>query len=182
MNVHLAHDAGGKSRLPMLDGVVGDAEFSECGRYRLWLSRAWEEPPDAPYSYALWIGMNPSVAEADVDDPTIRREIAFTKAMGISGYVKCNVMDYRATDPKVLLSVTPRSDDNLRCIFEHAEYAARVILAYGALPKKLRRYADDVIAVLQRKNVPLWCMGKTANGSPRHPLYLPGTAQPEPWP
>lgn len=177
-----SHDAGGKSRLAMLPGTVGDAEISDCGRYRLWLSRAWEASPDSPHSYALWIGMNPSVAEADVDDPTIRREIAFTKAMGISSYVKCNVMDYRATDPKALLTVAPRSPGNLECIVRHAECAARVILAYGALPQKLRRYADDVVTALRRRSITTWCMGKTANGSPRHPLYLPGTAQLESWP
>lgn len=177
------HDAGGKTRLPLLPGHIGDAEFSECGRYRLWLSRAWETPPDTPYSYALWIGMNPSTAEGDVDDPTIRREIAFTKAMGISsGYVKCNVMDYRATDPKQLLTVSPCSPKNLECIFRHAECAERVILAYGSLPKRLRRYADDVVSMLRRKGLPTYCMGKTASGAPRHPLYLPSTAKCEPWP
>lgn len=175
------HDAGGKSRLSMLDGVEGDAEFSECGRYRPWLSRTWDDPSDRG-GYALWIGMNPSVAEADLDDPTIRREMAFTKAMGLSRYVKCNVMDYRATNPKALLAVAPRSADNLVCILRHAEYADRVILAFGALPKKLRRYADDAVAALRRANIETWCMGKTAGGAPRHPLYLPGSAQLEPWP
>lgn len=177
------HDAGGKSRLALLPGVIGDAEFSECGRYRLWLSRDWfASDPNitGPAAYALWIGMNPSVAEGNVDDPTIRREVAFTKAMGLTTYIKCNIMDYRATSPKALLAVTPRSDRNLDCILKHAEYAERVILAYGTLPKKLRRYADDVLRAL--RGTPLYCMGKTADGSPRHPLYLPNTAQLEPWP
>lgn len=176
------HDPGGKTRMRLLPDCIGDAEFSDCLRYRHWLSRDWSASDESgpPFSYALWIGMNPSTAEADVDDPTIRREIAFTKAMGLSVYVKCNVMDYRATDPKALLSVSPRSGENLPCILRHAKYAGRVVLAYGALPNKLRRYADEVVSAL--RGTPLYCMGKTASGAPRHPLYLPGDAQCVPWP
>lgn len=176
----LPHDPGGKVRLPLQDGVIGDAEFSPCGRYRLWLSRSWPDEPGQWPGFALWIGMNPSTAESNVDDPTIRREIAFTKAMGIGGYVKCNIMDYRATNPKSLLTVIPRSDKNLRCIFDHAQVAKRVIVAWGALPKPLRHYADDVISVMRGHQ--LFCMGKTRNGSPRHPLYLPNNAECVPWP
>lgn len=178
------HDAGGKSRLAMIPGVDGNAEFSECGRYRYWLSRNWSmrRLTDGRCDFALWIGMNPSVAEADVDDPTIRREMAFTKAMMIDIYVKCNVMDYRATDPKQLLKIAPRSDKNLQVIRELAEdpRCQRIIVAWGALPKPLRRYADDVISALRGKQ--LCCMGKTASGAPRHPLYLPGDAKCVPWP
>lgn len=178
------HDAGGKTRLAMIDGVDGKAEFSECGRYRLWLSRdwSWQRLTDGRNQFALWIGMNPSVAEADVDDPTIRREMAFTRAAGLQTYVKCNVMDYRATDPKALLSIAPRSDKNIECIVGMASSprCSRIIAAWGALPKPLRRYADDVVTALRGKQ--LYCLGRTANGSPRHPLYLPGTAQLEAWP
>lgn len=177
------HDAG-KSRLPMIEGVDGKAEFSECGRYRLWLSRdwSWRRLSDGRSQFALWIGMNPSVAGADVDDPTTRREMAFTRVMGLDTYVKCNVMDYRATDPKALLSVAPRSDQNIECIVNMASSrrCASIIAAWGALPKPLRRYADDVVAALRGRQ--LHCFGKTASGAPRHPLYLPGTARPEPWP
>jgi len=124
------HDPGGKVRLALRPGVIGDAEFSVCGRYRLWLSRAWYDPL-APRGYVLWIGMNPSTAEADIDDPTIRKEMHYTKAMGFCGYVKCNVMDYRATSPKALLSAYPRSSQNLPCIVMHARQSERVLRARG---------------------------------------------------
>lgn len=175
-----AHDPGGKTRLAMIPGVVGNAEFSPCGCYRHWLSRNWDwrlKTDGRCGPWALWIGMNPSTAEADVDDPTIRREMAFSKAMMIDVYVKVNVMDYRATDPKRLRDVTPRSDRNLQFIKELADGAGKIICAWGALPKPLRRYADDVLTLLHDK--PLYCMGRTADGSPRHPLYLPGNASVE---
>lgn len=171
------HDPGGKVRLRLPDGVRGRAEFSPCGRYRYWLSREWGEEFSP---YVLWIGMNPSTAEADVDDPTIRREINFSRAWGFTSFVKVNVLDYRATDPKALLTVQPRSDVNLPCITTFAARAGRIVLAWGALPKPLRRYADDVIAVL--RGYPLYCMKKTKSGAPHHSLYLPYTSVCSPWP
>lgn len=57
---------------------------------------------------------------------------------------------------------------------------ALIVAAWGALPKPLRRYADDVVAALRGKQ--LHCFGKTASGAPRHLLYLPGTARLEAWP
>lgn len=174
------HDAGGKARFALQPGVDGAAEFSPCGRYRYWLKRTWDGNRTVQL-FALWIGMNPSTAEGDVDDPTIRREIAFTRAMGLNGYVKVNVMDYRATNPKALLvpGVAPCSDKNLELIGRVALCADRIVCAWGALPKRLQCYADRVQAILPRDR--LECMGVTASGSPRHPLYLPNSATPQPW-
>lgn len=171
------HDPGGKVRLPLQPGVRGSALFSDCGRYRYCLRRDWGET-GAPF--ALFCMTNPSTAEHDIDDPTIRKDIHFTRMMGFTSCVMVNVCDYRATDPKVLLTVSPRSDMNLPFIVEMAGKAERVICAWGALPPKLRRYADDVVTALRGRR--LYCMGKTRDNSPRHPLYLPNSAECVPWP
>lgn len=173
------HDPGGKIRLSLQPGVRGSALFSGCGRYRPVLVRNWAELGSMAY-YALWIAMNPSTAEHDVDDPTIRKGIHFTRSMGLTCYVMCNIMDYRSTNPKALSAVNPRSDANLPKIVELAAGASRIICAWGALPKPLHRYADDVVLAL--RGYPLYCMGKTAAGFPRHPLYLPNNAECVPWP
>jgi hypothetical protein len=179
------HDPGGKVRLPIQAGILGLASFSECGKYRHWLSRNWSmrrfsDGRCGPW--ILWIGMNPSTAQADVDDSTVRREMAFTRRMGADIYVKVNVMDYRSTNPKALLSVDPRSPQNLETIVGLAtdRDCVRVIAAWGALPKPLRQYADDVVVSLRGRQI--YCMGKTKDGFPRHPLYLPNSAECVPWP
>jgi hypothetical protein len=177
------HDPGGRARFRLQPGITGKAEFSPCGQYRYWLSRdwGWRRFTDGREPFALWIGMNPSTAEANIDDPTIRREMSFTKAMRLDCYVKVNVMDYRATDPKRLLGidVLPCSPDNAVNIGKFAKRAERVIAAWGALPKPLRHYADAVLRELD--GVTIYCMGRTADGSPRHPLYLSRDAKPLIW-
>src|SRR6266478_5501471 len=91
-------DPGGRRTFPMPAGIRGGAHISECQRYRLSLWREWGEDDGPPP--ALWIGMNPSTATGDLDDPTIRREFGFTRRIGLRRYVKTNVMDYRASFPK----------------------------------------------------------------------------------
>jgi hypothetical protein len=118
--------------------------------------------------------MNPSTADGTVDDPTVRRECDFTAAWGYGVYRKCNVMDFRATQPKALLGteVVPRSEINLSTIVEQARTADIVILAFGSLHKKLSHYGADVVRALEAENIDAYCLGLTANGSPKHPLYL----------
>ena len=120
--------------------------------------------------YMLSIGMNPSTARADVDDPTIRRDIELAKREGFERLIKVNVMDLRATSPKRLLVETPCSDQNRPTIRMLAREAGKIVVCTGRLHKKLRRYGDAVIGDLRGHT--LWCLGKNDDGSPKHPLYL----------
>lgn len=171
MSEHL-HDPGGKVRLKLKSEATGDAVFSACGRYRRLLTRKWETCT-VPGS-VLWIGMNPSTAAADVDDPTVFKEGKYTRRWGYGEYVKCNVMDYRATHPKMLLEdgVVPCSPDNLPTIIEEAKRASIVVLAYGALHKKLLVHGENVKLALAHAGIPLYALALTKDGHPRHPLYL----------
>lgn len=167
-----AHDPGGKVRLRLRDGVTGTAVFSECGRHRTLLTREWEGA--ALPGYVLWIGMNPSTAAADLDDPTVFKECKFTRRWGYGSYVKCNVMDYRATHPRMLLAdgVVACSPDNLPAIVGAAKEAALVVLAYGALHKRLAHHGTAVVEALRSEGVRLHALVLTKAGHPGHPLYL----------
>lgn len=173
------HDPGGKVRIRIEDGMRSAATFSPCGRYRVLLKRMWGEPFGRR---VMFVGMNPSTADAFVNDPTVLREIGFAKREGGHSMVKCNVMDYRATDPKDLLTIgcPPRSGQNLwyirECAIATIGCEGFVIVAWGALPKPLRHYADEALVTLRATGVPIFCLGRTKDGSPRHPLYLPKTA------
>ncbi|TCQ70669.1 hypothetical protein EDF68_1339 [Ochrobactrum sp. BH3] len=174
---HELHDPGGKVRLKVKSEIRGDALFSECGRYRRLLTRDWDGAEKA--GYVLWIGMNPSTAAFNVDDPTVFKEQKFTRRWGYGRYVKCNVMDYRATNPKMLLEqgVIPCTQENLQTIVEQALGAEIVVMAYGSLHKKLAHHGQAVTDALRAAKVKLHALKITNNGSPGHPLYLKDTSE-----
>jgi len=170
----MQHDPGGKVRLALMAGVNGDAVFSDDGRHRP-LMRRWlgDTFPDR---YLMFIGMNPSTADATVNDPTCAREWTFTQREGFDAMVKANVGDYRATHPKMLLEpdVVVSSPANLPTIREQAKGAARVILCHGKLNKALVPAGQALVQALTEDGIDLWCFGTNADGSPKHPLYLKG--------
>lgn len=170
----MSHEAGGSKKFPLQPGVSGSAIFSVCEFYRTALVRHWA-PVDG--RMIVWVGMNPSTAAADIDDPTIRREIAFSKAWGYSRYVKLNVMDYRATYPEKLLEpgVVPCSGENLKTIAYWMTRCDESVMAWGQLHPKLQHYADKVAAMFVGNNMEPMCLGYTKAGHPRHPLYVKGT-------
>lgn len=173
------HNPGGKVRLRMADGVAGDAFFAgpnDC--YRLILTRKWvnlfNTASRLPNNFVLWIGMNPSTADATVNDPTINRCIDFSMEWGFDGLVMMNVCDYRATKPEALLAtgVEPRSRTNLPMIRDTAKQAAKIVCAWGNLHANLVHFAVDAESALRADRHRLWCLGLNKGGSPKHPLYV----------
>lgn len=166
-----AHDPGGKVRIPSAADVRGQAWFTPCGRHRIALARVWVA---RPVRWMLWIGMNPSVADAAVDDPTVQREVKRTRALGYDGYLKGNVMDYRATDPRDLRrpDVMPNSPENHPTLIALARMSEAVVMAHGTLPPKLRPHAEALTRALLDEGHRLLCLGQNADGSPKHPLYI----------
>jgi hypothetical protein len=122
----------------------------------------------------MFIGMNPSTADASVNDPTCAREWTFAVREGYTAMVKANVGDYRATDPKMLLQpgVVASSEANLPVIRRAAARADKVVLCHGKLNRALAQAGRDIVAALGSDGVRLWCFGTNADGSPKHPLYL----------
>jgi hypothetical protein len=168
------HDPGGKVRLALMPGVKGDATFSDDGRYRQ-LMRRWTGDV-FPQRYMLFIGMNPSTADASVNDPTCAREWTFAQREGFDAMIKANVGDYRATDPKMLLAPggEASSPANLPAIRRAAAEAGRIVLCHGKLNKALAPAGKALIEALKADGRALWCFGTNGDGSPKHPLYLRG--------
>lgn len=168
---HSEHDPGGKVRLKLGENVQGAASFSPCGSCRYSLDR-WEGDRNQPFVF--WLGMNPSTADASVDDPTICREWGFTKRFGLNRMVKFNVSPYRATDPKnLMLSPFEREyQDNLIKGLIIASQADIVVLAHGVLPAMIKPWGETWYRGLDQGGIMTRCLGTTKDGSPRHPLYL----------
>jgi hypothetical protein len=153
------------------------ALISPDGRYRYLLTRRW-----APGPAAVFVMLNPSTADAEVDDPTIRRCMGFARSWRRGGIVVVNLYAYRATAPKELAAVDdpigPDNNEHIRaaCRLTAARPAPPIVCAWGASPFAVGR-GRYVVEQLVNAGVTLSCLGKTAAGHPRHPLYVKGSAR-----
>lgn len=149
------------------------AIFSECRQYRYSLQRG-------DYPRLCFIMLNPSTADATVDDPTIRRCMGFARREHCDGIEVLNLYALRATNPADLWThpdpVGPENDDYLRAI---ARSYFSVIAAWGANAKPER--VRQVRALFDECGVRLKHLGLTGQGQPRHPLYLRSDAPLTAW-
>ena len=152
----------------MLTRVVGGGERSVC-----------------------WIMLNPSTADEQTDDPTIRRVMMFSKDNGFDRLVVVNLFAARATQPDDLLLVRdPIGPDNMHWIRKFVMASDEVVFAWGAWvtqprltdrmpqPRQDKVVIEYVEGTLGRDAV---CLGKNHNGSPKHPLYIPASVSFEPY-
>ena len=176
------HDPGGKVRLRLPDDMVGEARISPCERYRTYLARDWTPAGTAPRAI-LWIGMNPSTADAFVSDSTVRREEKFSRDWGYTRYLKGNMLAWRATRPADLPHDPDiaRGPGNLAALLEMAVEAETVVMAFGRLHPRYHEIVREQIAAVRTVGVPLICLGRNQDGSAKHPLYLRRDTAPVPF-
>ena len=159
---------------------VKDATFSPCERYRYTLRRQW----DASKPYVLFVMLNPSTADATQNDPTIRRCIGFAKRWGYGGLLVGNIFALRSTDPRRLYLVRdPVGPDNDVALVNLHHEASFTVAAWG-VHGKFNGRGDRVLQLLVglaypgKLGGPVYCLGITKEGYPRHPLYITSDTQP----
>lgn len=151
----------------------GSARFSRCGGYRWWLERRWQ--PEAPR--LLFVGLNPSRADGERDDPTLRRLIGFARDWGFGALEVVNLFSAITSRPVVLHRhadpVGPGTDGWIRRRATAPQVAA-IWLGWGE-GGGWRHRDRAVLRLLQQCGAMERCgvIGFTAAGRPRHPLYLP---------
>lgn len=147
--------------------------FSPCRAYRYVLWREWDM---CNPTYLQVIGLNPSTADETNDDPTIRRCIDFAKRWGYGALCMTNLFAYRATKPADLWKADdpfgPANDAHIVAIAQHA---GLVLAAWGAYAHYVWRGKQVWQSLLPHQ---LFCLGRTKNGSPRHPLYVRKDVEP----
>jgi hypothetical protein len=159
----------------------GDAQsvatYSPCLAYRYALTRAWDK--DA--KRALFIMLNPSTATEVQNDPTVERCERRARALGFGAFRVTNIFAFRATDPKVMRAqADPIGPLNDAAITEGTAWADSILCAWGSHGAHLDRGAA-VTALLRQTGLPLWHLGLTKAGAPKHPLYISYSQKPELW-
>lgn len=147
-----------------------DAVISDCGRYRYLLRRAWDH--DRPR--ALFVMLNPSTADAELDDPTIRSCARLCRAWGFGSFEVVNLYGWRATQPEELGGKTdpigPRNDTIMEAAINRCDV---VICAWGAHHHPFGGERVNTVYGLIQQHRPLaYCLGLTKDGHPKHPLYI----------
>lgn len=145
------------------------ALFSADRKYRYLLWRTWADAGNV----LLFVGLNPSTADENKNDPTIRRCIGFARSYGARGVIVSNLFAYRATIPRDLFvqadPIGPETDSWLLAASDFAEVTVACWGAHGSFRARSH-------AVLPLLKSPL-CLGTTKHGQPKHPLYLKSSTE-----
>jgi hypothetical protein len=169
------------------------AVISECEDYRPELRRIWDE--SLPLLVVCML--NPSRADASINDPTVLTLIHFAKLWGYGGLLIVNLYDFRASKPTEMFAAeAPVSKDNYRYIEQAIQYASdngrKLLAAWGNGPDEMERRNPamlsqaDWFASRCQGRVELVCLGKTNSGAPKHPMArglhrIPRDQQPITW-
>lgn len=143
------------------------ALLSDCGRFRYRLSRRWAEGPAL-----AWIALNPSTADGETDDATVRKVVGFSRRLGFPAFDLVNLFAYRATDPQDLrragYPVGPDNDAHIEAI---CRWAPAVVCAWGSNAFNLQRPAE-VLRLFAAWKVKPMALRINRGGIPAHPLML----------
>lgn len=142
------------------------AIISKCEAYRYLLLRMW----DIRKPTVLFVCLNPSTADAENDDPTLRRCVGFARSWGFGQVAIANLFAYRSTDPRVLRQIDdPIGPDNDYWLQKLSEGSKIIVAAWGNRGTLLSR-AEQVEQMIPN----MLCLGTTTTGQPKHPLYIRG--------
>lgn len=148
------------------------AVISECGLYRYRLDR---KVSDNGPVYAFF-GVNPSTADAEQDDATVRKWTGFVSRWGGSRFIVGNVFAYRATDVRELSKVADpigrRCNDYIREIVSEADV---LVPCWGNITKVSPDLRPNFLWLKQKLDAsgkPVMTFGLSKDGHPMHPLML----------
>lgn len=159
------------------DDAASTATYSDCERYRYALTRVW----DAAANKVAFVMLNPSTATEVQNDPTVERCERRARTLGFGAFRVVNIFAWRDTDPRAMRAAAdPVGPDNDAAIMAAAAWADRVVCAWGTHGAHLSR-GPHVETLLRTTAKPLYHLGLSMAGHPKHPLYIAYTQHPQIW-
>lgn len=164
------------------------AYLSECGVYRYNLVRVW----DRALATACFVMLNPSIADAHLDDPTVRKCIGFAHRFGCGSIEVVNLWPYRATHPRDLHAFLRArglhhpsdrvNDITIRGVAECAKQTGGVVVCgWGAHGRRYTERQVQVMDILRDSGAPVRALNLLSDGTPQHPLMVPYSAVLKPY-
>lgn len=148
------------------------ARISMCGQYRYTLTRT---PDPFEARRALFIGLNPSWADAEKNDATIRRLNGFCQRWGVGEYSVVNLYAFRTESPRELKDKGWQIGPDNDAWIAHEAYKVDTVVCMWGGHGQPRRIAQVWEIIKVRPDIV--CFGLTQGGAPKHPLYLPNDTQ-----
>lgn len=183
LEFQLAHPG----KLPLTGAQFSPDEIYRYTLWRLWNTETKNLFGERELKLVAFVGLNPSTADAEKNDPTVTRCVAFAKRWGCDGMFMLNLFALRGTDPQCLRRGLMNDEDivgrwndaalTMVCTMAAVQYAVCCWGNHGSL-KKRSRY---VCKLLRDRGVPLKHFGMNRSGEPKHPLYLPHTNEIQEW-
>ncbi|WP_196887689.1 DUF1643 domain-containing protein [Aureivirga sp. CE67] len=137
------------------------AVISDCEKFRYQLWRKWDETKPL----VMFLMLNPSTADANADDPTIRRCINYAKDWGFGGLYVGNLYAFRTAYPKELKEAGfQRGEFNTENLLEMKNKCQKVVCAWGN-GEGVPEYITEIFEELHYIDL-------AKDGTPKHPLYL----------
>lgn len=165
------------TRTHMKDDAASTAVYSDCERYRYTLTREW----DSTGRKVAFVMLNPSTATEVQNDPTVERCERRARALGFGAFRVCNIFAWRDTDPfQMKKAAEPIGAANDAAIVEACQWADTVVAAWGTHGAHLQR-GPQVETLMRTVGKPLYHLGLSKAGHPKHPLYIAYVKQPELW-
>jgi len=163
----------------MPEHIRKGASLSDCGLYRYRLVRIWDEALPI-LGFCL---LNPSTADAEIDDPTVRKCVGFGERFGYGGIAIGNAYALRATDPRDLKASIRRGVDPWADNDDHLAWLAHTC------PTVIVGWGQGILSSLHGRHTlrqldacpNVLCLAVTEDGHPGHPLYLPNSTTPKPF-
>lgn len=162
---------------PDYDPMRREAIISPCGLFRYRMERMWDDS----LPWITWVMLNASTADAQRDDATTRKVVAFSRGFACGAVWIVNLFAFRSPSPRSLRKaadpVGPRNSKHLAEVLDSVD---DIVVAWGA--EAMAREPGERFAWLaEQANRKLLCLGTTVRGAPRHPLYLPAATKLEAW-
>lgn len=165
------------TRTHLKDDAASTAVYSDCEKYRYALTRTWNESGQK----AAFVMLNPSTATEIQNDPTVERCERRSRALGFGAFRVCNIFAWRDTDPfKMRKAAEPIGPENDAAIADACLWADQIICAWGTHGVHLNR-GPDVARLMLTTGRPLYHLGLSKEGHPKHPLYIAYAQQPMLW-
>lgn len=165
------------TRTHLKGDAASTAVYSDCEHYRYALTRIWDPAGEK----VLFIMLNPSTATEVQNDPTVERCERRARALGFGAFRVTNIFAWRDTDPAAMRRASdPVGPENDAHILQSCPWANRIICAWGTHGAHLGR-GSAMEDMLRRTGLPLYHLGLSKAGHPKHPLYIAYSEQPRLW-